>query len=121
MRSCLRPREGHGWPKRSPEEGDLAYIFPRTAFTGDSWSPDVDPVRSGISFPAQSFVSRPLLKKIKINLDPSHLHYCFVPPGRLRGNGGQQHTVFWHGAEFSRPRWRKIDHGGECLKSPPEV
>ena len=80
-----------------------------TAFAGDSWSPDCDPVRSGISFPAQSFVSRPLSEeiKIKIKLDPSHLHYCFVPPGRLRGNGGAQHTVFWHGGEIFPPEMAK--------------
>jgi hypothetical protein len=23
-------------------------------------------------------------------------------------------------AKFSRPKWRKIDHGGERLKAPPE-
>src|SRR3989337_83630 len=64
---------------------------------------------------SQTFVSRPKFRlPLEISsrarssyLDPPFCIFCFVMPGRRRGNGEQQHTQFWHDGEIFPPKISK--------------
>ena len=122
MRSWLRSREGHVWPKRSPYEGDTPFCWGGASRAARvrrvSVSLPLRPVtpRDGrkFRFPAQSFDPRAFFTF------GSHPFVFFVL--LCRGDAvamvNNNTPYFGMAVKFSRPKWRKSDHDGECLKRP---
>src|SRR3989337_1301931 len=100
MRSWLRSRLGHVSRKRSLYEGDEPFFFLTEGLHGQIMfvgfgspcrSDQSHPVRAGVSFPAQSFVSRPKFLPapvLHIWIAPI-FSCCFVLSSRPGGNGEQ--------------------------------